>query len=131
MPGVVVGYVPKPEGEAALLRAVEEARERGLSLVIVSSQREDETNEEWIRKTEADLAAARERLDRTGIAYEIRHTVAGVGAADDLVEIAEETDADLLVIGVRRRSPVGKLILGTQAQRILLDAPCPVLVVKD
>ena len=130
MPGVVVGYVAKPEGEAALVRAVEEARLRDLSLVIVSSQHE-EANEEWVRKTEADLAAARERLDASGVAYEIRHTVAGVGAADDLVEIAEETQADLLVIGVRRRSPVGKLILGTQAQRILIDAPCPVLAVKD
>lgn len=130
MPGVVVGYVPKPEGEAALVRAVEEARLRDLGLVIVSSQRED-TDEEWVRKTEADLAAARERLDRTAVPYEIRQTIAGVGAADDLVEIAEEIDADLLVIGVRRRSPVGKLILGTQAQRILLDAPCAVLAVKD
>lgn len=130
MPGVVVGYVPKPEGEAALLRAVEEARLRALSLVIVSSQRED-AGEEWLHKTEADLQAARERLDRTGVPYEIRQTVAGIGAADDLVEIAEEIEADLLVIGIRRRSPVGKLILGTQAQRILLDAPCAVLAVKD
>lgn len=130
MSAVVVGYVAKPEGEAALLRSVEEARLRGLPLVIVSSLRE-ESEEEWLRKTEADLAAARERLDRTGVPYEIRQTVAGVGAADDLVEIAEEVDADLLVIGVRRRSPVGKLILGTQAQRILLDAPCAVLAVKD
>lgn len=130
MSGVVVGYVPKPEGEAALLRAVEEARLRQVSLVIVSSQRED-ADERWIHKTETDLAAARERLDATGMAYEVRETIAGTGAADDLVEIAEEVGADLLVIGVRRRSPVGKLILGTQAQRILLDAPCPVLAVKD
>jgi len=129
---VVVGYVPKPEGEAALLRAVEEARLRRLALVIVNSQREDESDAAWLRKTEADLAAATQRLDETGVPYQIRrHLDDGHGAAEELVTVAEEVDAELVVIGVRRRSPVGKLILGTQAQRILLDAPCPVLAVKD
>jgi len=132
MAAVVVGYVPKPEGEAALLRAVEEARLRGLGLVVVNAQRGDESDPEWVRKTEADLAAAKERLDATGVPYEIRRQVDdGHGAADELVAIAEEMEAELVVIGVRRRSPVGKLILGTQAQRILLDAPCAVLAVKD
>jgi nucleotide-binding universal stress UspA family protein len=50
--------------------------------------------------------------------------------AEDLINVAEEVNADLIVIGLRRRSPVGKLILGSNAQRILLDAPCPVLAVK-
>ncbi|HRC18540.1 MAG TPA: universal stress protein, partial [Phycicoccus elongatus] len=50
--------------------------------------------------------------------------------SDVLVDIAEETNAELIVIGLRRRTPVGKLILGSQAQRVLLDANCPVLAVK-
>lgn len=130
MPVVVVGYVPKPEGEAAVLRAAEEAVRRGARLVVVSSQRDGETDPAWIEKTAADLDAARLRLDGTGCDYEIRQTVAGEDPADDLVAAAEETGAELVVIGIRRRSSVGKLILGTQAQRILLDAPCPVLAVK-
>jgi len=56
--------------------------------------------------------------------------VRGTDPADDLVSVAEEVGADFIVIGLRRRSPVGKLILGSNAQRILLDAPCPVLAVK-
>jgi nucleotide-binding universal stress UspA family protein len=130
MAAVVVGYVPRPEGEAALLRAVDEARLRSLDLVVVNSQREDHTDEEWVRKTESDLAAARERLARSGVRYELRETVAGPAGVEELVTIAEEADAQLVVIGIRRRSPVGKLILGTRAQRIMLDAPCPVLAVK-
>ena len=54
----------------------------------------------------------------------------GFEPSEDLIGIAEDADAELIVIGLRRRSPVGKLILGSNAQRILLDAKCPVLAVK-
>ena len=50
--------------------------------------------------------------------------------ADDLDAIADEVGADLIVIGLRRRSPVGKLILGSAASRILLTAHHAVLAVK-
>jgi nucleotide-binding universal stress UspA family protein len=50
--------------------------------------------------------------------------------AEALVELADQRTADMIVIGLRRRSPVGKLVLGSNAQRILLDASCPVLAVK-
>jgi nucleotide-binding universal stress UspA family protein len=56
--------------------------------------------------------------------------VRGLEPAEDLLKVAEEVSAELIIIGLRRRSPVGKLILGSTAQRILLDAPCPVLAVK-
>ena len=54
----------------------------------------------------------------------------GGDVADDLIATAEEVGAQLVVLGLRRRSPVGKLILGANAQRVLFDAPCPVLTVK-
>lgn len=50
--------------------------------------------------------------------------------AEDLIRTATSTHAELIVIGLRKRSPVGKLILGAGAQRILVEAPCPVLAVK-
>ena len=65
-----------------------------------------------------------------GISNEVRQLVRGHEPAEDLIAVAEEVKADFIVIGLRRRSPVGKLILGSNAQRILLDAPCPVLAVK-
>jgi nucleotide-binding universal stress UspA family protein len=132
MATVVVGFVPKPEGEAALDAAIAEVRLRGGRLVVVSAQREDESDAEWKAKTEADLAAARERLDAAGINYAVHQSVIDidVDAADDLIQVARDHAADLVVIGIRRRTPTGKLILGSQAQRILLDAPCAVLAVK-
>ncbi|MFC6706130.1 universal stress protein [Flexivirga alba] len=64
------------------------------------------------------------------VSYEVRTLRPTEDATDELLRIADEESADLLVIGLRRRSPVGKLILGANAQRILLDAACPVLAVK-
>jgi nucleotide-binding universal stress UspA family protein len=132
MATVVVGFVPKPEGEAALLAAIEQVQERDGRLVVASAQRKGEADPEWVAKLQAELAAARERLDALGLDYTIHEAVTDfdIDAADDLVQVARDQQADLIVIGVRRRSPTGKLILGSQAQRILLDAPCPVLVVK-
>jgi nucleotide-binding universal stress UspA family protein len=80
--------------------------------------------------SEERLATLRERLDGTGVVYEIDQRVRGHEAADEVVEAADRVHASLLVIGIRRRSPTGKLITGSQAQRILLDANCPVLAVK-
>ncbi len=128
---VVVGYVDKPEGEAALQRGIAEAKLRGSRLVVVSSHRGGEGfDDEASRNAEAVLAKVNAELDDSGLEHEVRHMVRGFEPAEDLISIAEASEADLIVIGLRRRSPVGKLILGSNAQRVLLDAHCPVLAVK-
>lgn len=113
---IVLGYVAKPEGDAALARAVAEAKLRGASLIVVNTQNHGQP----------DLGM----LDASGVSYVIRSFSPEAEVADELVGIAHDHDAELIVIGLRRRSPVGKLILGSSAQRILLDAQCPVLAVK-
>lgn len=128
---VVVGYVAKPEGDAALSRAIEEAKLRGSKLVVVNSHRGgDEFDGEQSRKADKAIGKVQKRLIDSGVQHEVRQMVRGFEPAEDLISIAEANDAELIVIGLRRRSPVGKLILGSNAQRILLDAPCPVLAVK-
>ncbi|HYH25988.1 MAG TPA: universal stress protein [Blastococcus sp.] len=126
---IVVGYVPTPEGEAALDAAITEARRRDEPLHVVNTSRGDAyVDTRYV--SEERLATLRERLDGTGVVYEIDQRVRGHEAADEVVEAADRVHASLLVIGIRRRSPTGKLITGSQAQRILLDANCPVLAVK-
>jgi nucleotide-binding universal stress UspA family protein len=117
-PLIVVGYSSKPEGRAALKRALSEARLRGAALVVVDASQEAETD---------DL---NDELSASGITFEIRTPAEANDSAEELIKTAEAIDADFIVIGLRRRSPVGKLLLGSNAQRVLLDAACPVLAVK-
>ncbi|SHN84069.1 Universal stress protein family protein [Geodermatophilus obscurus] len=126
---IVVGYVPTPEGEAALAAAIAEASLRDQPLHVVNSARGDVLADPRFA-SERVLEQVREKLDATGVVYEIDQRVAGHDAADEVVEAAERVKASLIVIGMRRRTPTGKLITGSQAQRILLDAHCPVLAVK-
>ena len=131
MGAVVVGYVAKPEGEAAVEQGIAEARLRNATLIVVNSHRggRDFDSEESAR-ADQDMTALEAKLQASGLDYDVRQLVRGFEPAEDLISIAETSEADLIVIGLRRRTPVGKLILGSNAQRILLDAPCPVLAVK-
>ena len=70
------------------------------------------------------------QLDSSGVDYQLRQLVGGHEPADEVLNVAKEVDADLIVIGLRRRTPVGKLILGSTAQRILLGSTGSVLSVK-
>lgn len=124
---IVVGYLATAEGAAALEAAILEAQRRASRLIVVVSQRRGDDT----LALQADLDRVRDRLDEVEIGYEVREMERGRDVADDLLDTAETTGAQLVVIGLRRRSRVGKLILGTNAQRILLDAATPVLAVKS
>lgn len=126
---VLVGYVPNPFGEAALTAGVEEARRRGERLLVVNMSRDDvlvdarRAGQDQLERVGRDLA-------ELGAPFEVRQIEEGNDAADAILGLAASEQASVIVIGLRHRSPVGKLLLGSVAQRILLDAPCPVLAVK-
>ena len=126
---IVVGYVPTPEGEAALSAAITEAKLREEPLHVVNSSRGDSLSDPRYASEDA-LDTVRAQLDASGLPYEVKQFVRGHEASEELVDEADRLKASLIVIGIRRRSPTGKLITGSQAQRTLLDANCPVLAVK-
>jgi len=126
---VVAGYIPTPEGLAAVDQAVRFARQEGSRLVVVNTGHHGD-NAHPSFASAADLDALRARLTDLGIQHEVRQPTGSRGAAEEILGAAAEQDAELIVIGIRRRSPVGKLITGSTAQQVLLDADCPVLAVK-
>ena len=129
-PVVVVGYVPNPRGEAALEHALLESRRRGARLVVVNSSRGDALVDEEYVQGDARTALD-ERLTAAGVPFEVRQSARGRDVAEELAAAIAETSAERLVIGIRHRSAVGKLLMGSAAQRILLDVDCPVLAVKS
>lgn len=126
---VIVGYIPTPEGEAALQEATREAERRDVELVVLNSARREAYVDDRYAQ-DGQWKAIEERLGQSGIRFRLLRPESTHDTATDLIEAAEQYGADLLVIGLRRRSAVGKLILGSTAQRVLLQASCPVLAVK-
>jgi nucleotide-binding universal stress UspA family protein len=126
---VVVGYIPHPLGEAALTAAIEEARRRDTDLVAVNTTRADRLVDPRYAQ-DADARALEVRLAASDVRFAVRRFTSTALAADDLLKVATEVRAQLIVIGLRHRTPVGKLVMGSTAQTVLLEAPCPVLSVK-
>jgi nucleotide-binding universal stress UspA family protein len=125
---VVVGYLPNQYGRAALAEAIAEAQQRSERLVVVNATKGDAlvdthyASEQGIAELETELASLE-------AGHEVRQTL-GRDIADQILEVVREVGATRLVIGMRHRSPVGKMLMGSTAQQLLLDCPCPVLAVK-
>jgi nucleotide-binding universal stress UspA family protein len=123
---VVVGYMPTAPGHAALDAAILEAERRGTDLVVVQPRPRRHQSPDLVE----DIDVERDKLDRSGLRFELRDPEHDSDPADVILDTARERSADLIVLGIRRRSPVGKIIMASTAQRVLLESPCPVLCVK-
>jgi nucleotide-binding universal stress UspA family protein len=133
---IVVGHHDTSEARAALQRAAELAESEPAELHIVHFAQLPDDEEDAYKYVAAreqeqqasDALAA--RLRASGIVCEVHHVHDAHEPAEAILGVAHEVDADLIVIGMRRRTRVGKLIFGSTAQTILIDSECPVLSVK-
>ena len=125
---VLVGFIPDKFGDAALAEGIEEARRRRTRLLVVNATRGDALIDRRYLGQEG-LADLEERLAGIDVEHEVRQAM-GADVAEEMIRVVREVGAQVLVIGMRHRTPVGKMIMGSVAQQVLLDAPCPVLAVK-
>lgn len=128
---IVAGFLRSPEGRAALDRAIDETRLRDAELLVVHSMRGGQRDEvDEVLEYRDEFESLERQLKESGIRYRLVEYARGNAPSEDLLQAAKDEAADLIVIGIRRRSPVGKLVLGSNAQDILLHADCAVLAVK-
>ena len=126
---IVIGYVPTPVGDAALDAGIAEAAAHGDDVVVLNSPRRGSTVDgDLIDQTSAaELVARAEKAGVTATVDQLEH---GADLLEAFEAVVERTSARMVVIGVRRRSPVGKLVTGSDAQRLLLELDVPILAVK-
>ncbi|MFB6123587.1 MAG: universal stress protein [Haloferacaceae archaeon] len=94
----------------------------------IQLDREDTTPDDVARHN-ATIRDIADDLAGDDIDYEIRGTVGNPGEA--IVELAKRTKADQVIVGGRKRSPTGKAVFGSVSQEVMLNAPCPVLYVRQ
>jgi nucleotide-binding universal stress UspA family protein len=129
---IIVGFVDSPAGRAALAAGVHEARVRGAALHVIHVARVGVRNEspEVIDRYHRRLTEIDEELRALGSDVRSELLFASGDPVDTLLEEVTRVGAGLLVLGIRRRSPVGKLVFGSTSQQLLLRAECAVLAVK-
>ena len=104
----------------------------GASLLIVKAlPQSHELSYDDIQKEESSLESeAKELLEESDVTYETHAIVTNLSAGEEIIEFAGRNEVDEIVIGIRKRSKVGKLVFGSTAQYVILSAPCPVVSVR-
>lgn len=125
---ILVGYDGSEIGKNALKLAKKHAEAfKGEVLAFTSLFVDDPVD---IKEAEQALADARQIFDDGAVPFTTEISVAGLNAGEDIVRFAEEYEIGEIIIGVKKRSKVGKLLFGSTLQYVVLNAPCPVLMTK-
>jgi len=128
---LLVGYDGSTTAEKALEIAMEKAKSRNARLYVVTSMSKGtESQLHDIQERENKLDEIKKKLQAQGIDCDTILLIRGVDAGEDLVRFANENNIDEIFVGVKKRSRVEKMILGSTAQHVILNANCPVTTVK-
>ena len=128
---ILVGYDGSKVADDVIKLAHKHAKAFNAEVHIVTSLEQGPAlKKEDIDKAENQLEKQRTIFRADEIPYEVHASVSYNSPGEDLVKLAKENEIDQIMIGVRRRSKVGKLVFGSTAQYVILEAPCPVVAVK-
>ena len=128
---ILIGYDYSTVTQDVLALAKQQAQAFKAEVHLLRSlEQGPELNREAIQQAEQNLDHVKREFANLALACDTHVVVSALSAGEEIVQFAEQNSIDLIVIGVRRRSKVGKLLFGSNAQLIILTAPCPVLTVK-
>jgi nucleotide-binding universal stress UspA family protein len=128
---ILVGYDGSVVAGEALVLAIEHARVFGAGVHVVTSIVEGtEKQKNRIIEAESGLEYAKGLFTKKEIPCETHLLIRGLSPGEDLVQFAKEKKVDEIIVGVKKRSKVGKLLMGSVAQYVILDAPCPVVSIR-
>lgn len=128
---IVVGYDGSNSAKDALSLAKKHAMAFGAQVIVISSLTGGSvTHAVEVEHANEDLEFAKSMFDAENLPCETKLLVRGMTPGEDLVKFAKENEVDEIVIGIKRRSKVGKLLFGSNAQYVIIKAPCPVVTVK-
>lgn len=128
---ILIGYDGSNSAKEALVVAKKHARAFGASVEVVTSMEKGTENQQSeIESAEKGLDWAKSVFSDAGIDCLSHLLIRGLDPGEDIVQFAKENNVDEIVVGVKRRSKVGKLLMGSTAQYIILQAHCPVVSVK-
>ena len=128
---ILIGYDGSNSAKDALNLAKKHAQAFGAQVIVISSLTGGSvTHAVEVEHAEEDLKFAQSIFEADNIPCETKLLVRGMTPGEDLVKFANENDIDEIIIGIKRRSKVGKLLFGSNAQYIIIKAPCPVVTIK-
>jgi len=131
---IIVAYKKEKVGRHLMDIAVKHAKKFGGKILMVTSLKGGVTTSRIEHQTEIDaknnLEQACTYFESCGVECETHLLIRGLEAGEDIVLFAKEESADEIIMSVKKRSKVGKLLFGSTAQVVILDAHCPVLTVK-
>jgi len=128
---ILVGYDGSTSAKEALKLARKHARAFSGSVDIVTSmEKGTEQQQQAIEEAERGLEWAKSLFAEKGLDCRTHLLIRGLAPGEDLLEFARENSVEEIIVGVKRRSKVGKLLMGSTAQYVILQAPCPVVTVK-
>ncbi|MDJ0783980.1 MAG: universal stress protein [Desulfosarcinaceae bacterium] len=128
---ILVGYDGSNSAKEAIDLSITHARAFEAEVIVIASLTGGTVTEEAeINNANEDLAEAERTVKDAGISCETHLLVRGMQPGEDIVKFAADNAVDAIIIGVKRRSKVGKLLFGSNAQYVIIKAHCPVTTVK-
>lgn len=128
---ILVGYKGVNVGKDLLEIALTHAKAfKGEVLIVTSMVGGGKSEQLKVQDAEENLEKAQKYFDEKGVSCKTHLLIRGLDAGEDIVHFSIEKGVDEIIIGVKSRSKVGKLLFGSTAQTVILQAECPVLTVK-